>query len=101
MPDGMSGNGGLPMSAPRRNLEIKACTDDLSLARQRLASLPVRDGGVEMQTDTYFFVRQGRLKLREIVGQPSVLIPYHRADSPTARTSNYRLVEVPDAEGLK
>jgi predicted adenylyl cyclase CyaB len=89
------------MSTPRQNLEIKARIADLASARQRLAGLRVRDGGVELQTDTYFFVRRGRLKLREILGQPTVLIAYHRPDSAEARTSDYRLMEVAEAETLK
>jgi adenylate cyclase class IV len=41
---------------------------------------------VEHQLDTYFRVPSGRLKLREIDGQPPVLIWYERPDQTGART---------------
>jgi adenylate cyclase class 2 len=41
------------------------------------------------------------LKLREEDGTPTQLIAYQRADLASERTSHYRLIDVPDAEGLK
>jgi predicted adenylyl cyclase CyaB len=61
----------------------------------------VRAAGVEHQTDTYFVVPQGRLKLRVIEGQPAVLIAYNRPDETHARTSSYYLVTVPDPATLR
>jgi len=54
-----------------------------------------------IQRDTYFNAREGRLKLREEEGSPAQLIAYERADLSGERTSYYRLVDIPYAEGLK
>jgi len=89
------------MSSLRHNLEIKARLADLDQARTRLQSLPLQAGGVQLQTDTYFQVHQGRLKLREIAGQPAVLIQYARPDAAAARVSCYYLVPVPEPALLK
>ena len=40
--------------------------------------------------------QSGRLKLREIDGQPAQLIAYNRSDTPAARPSDYRIVEFAD-----
>jgi predicted adenylyl cyclase CyaB len=53
------------------------------------------------QTDTYFVVRNGRLKLREINGAAAQLIWYQRADQQAAKCSEYTLVDVPDSAALK
>ena len=58
------------------------------------------DEGWLHQTDTYFQVPQGRLKLRE-EGPVAQLIFYERANETVARESRYRLVPVSDPTGLK
>jgi predicted adenylyl cyclase CyaB len=88
-------------SGPRRNLELKARCTDLAWARQAVEQFGARHGGREIQTDTYFHVAHGRLKLREIDGQAAVLIAYDRPDHDAARMSAYHLVSVADAAGLK
>ncbi len=88
------------MSAPRRNLELKARHADLPAARTAALSLGARPAGIELQTDTYFHVPHGRLKLRVIDGQSAVLIWYERPDRATARLSAYHLVPVPDPTAL-
>jgi predicted adenylyl cyclase CyaB len=55
----------------------------------------------ESQTDTYFHVPHGRLKLREINGQTAALIAYDRPDQKGSRLSAYHLVPVPDPAALK
>jgi predicted adenylyl cyclase CyaB len=85
----------------RRNLELKARFSDLDESAARVSSLNARDAGLEVQTDTYFRVPSGRLKLREIEGKPAVLIFYERPDSTSARLSKYHLIPVPDAAGMK
>jgi predicted adenylyl cyclase CyaB len=90
------------MSAPlRHNLEIKARHADLAGARDRLLQFGAKFAGLEAQTDTYFRVPHGRLKLREIDGQSAVLIWYERPDRASARSSHYHLVPVADAAGLR
>lgn len=87
--------------SPRRNVEIKARCADLAAARAIAGELCGDTGSVEHQCDTYFHVPHGRLKLREIEGQPAVLIGYSRPDQASARTSCYHLVPVADPALLK
>jgi predicted adenylyl cyclase CyaB len=84
-----------------RNLEIKAPCADLAGARHAVRQLGAREGGIETQTDTYFHVPNGRLKLREIEGKPAYLIWYDRPDQSAVRTSAYYLVPVADAPTTK
>jgi adenylate cyclase class IV len=91
-----------PLSTPlHRNLELKVRRTDLDAARSAVQRLGARPAGVEHQTDTYFQVPTGRLKLRAIAGQSAVLIWYERPDRPEPRLSGYHLVPVPDAPLLK
>jgi predicted adenylyl cyclase CyaB len=93
----------MPMTPPatRRNLEVKARHADLAAAQAAAVRLGARVAGVEAQTDTYFRVPHGRLKLREIEGQPAVLVWYDRPDQTGTRGSDYFLVPVPDAAAMK
>jgi adenylate cyclase, class 2 len=84
------------VSEVRRNLELKARHTDLAAARAVALGLAARTAGIEEQTDTYFRAANGRLKLREIAGQPAVLIFYERPDEVAARRSDYLLVPVPE-----
>jgi adenylate cyclase class 2 len=85
----------------RRNVEIKSRCADLAAARAAACELCGDIGIVELQCDTYFHVPHGRLKLREIEGQPAVLIAYARPDETSARTSRYHLVPAADPAALK
>jgi predicted adenylyl cyclase CyaB len=89
------------MESMRRNVESKARCADLAAARAVACQLCGDASIIEQQCDTYFHVAHGRLKLREIEGQPAVLIAYRRPDTTEARTSAYRLVPVPDSASLK
>jgi predicted adenylyl cyclase CyaB len=82
--------------ALRRNLELKARCLDLSAAREAVRRLGAVPAGLEIQVDTYFSVPKGWLKLREISGQPAVLICYNRPNQDGVRASGYYLVPVPD-----
>jgi predicted adenylyl cyclase CyaB len=90
-----------PVSSLRRNLELKARYADLAAAREVLRRLGARPHGLEAQTDNYFPVPGGRLKLRQIEGRSAVLIWYRRDDRSDPRTSSYRLVPVPDVPPMK
>jgi adenylate cyclase class IV len=83
------------------SIELKARHGDLRAAAAEAERVGARGPVVEHQTDTYFRVPNGRLKLREIDGQPAVLIWYDRPDRGDARTSAYQLVPVPDPAGLR
>lgn len=86
---------------PRRNLELKARCGDLAAIRSVVRQLCGGQGDVELQTDTYFQVPNGRLKLREIDGRPPVLIWYQRPNQSQTRASDYYLVEVAEPVALK
>ncbi len=82
------------------NVEIKAKCQDPSFIRNYLLSGNAVMKGVDEQTDTYFAVPQGRLKLRE-GNIENYLIFYEREDQPGPKNSHFHLVHVEDAKGLK
>jgi predicted adenylyl cyclase CyaB len=84
-----------------RNLELKACCENLEVRRQALSRLDIPLHQVELQTDTYFQISNGRLKLREIEGSTAALIWYERPDSDQARISLYHLAPVADPDSMK
>lgn len=82
------------------NVEIKAHSTDSDRIRQYLLDNGAEFRGVDEQTDTYFSVRKGRLKLRE--GQiENNLIYYERNDQAGPKESSFRLVKIDDPIGLK
>ena len=89
------------MSAPRRNVELKATDPDPARSLAVCLELGASDEGVLVQRDTYFHVPEGRLKLREQDPGGAVLIQYRRDDRPEARESRYRLIPVEDAEATR
>ena len=74
-----------------RNVEIKARVQDGAWARLRwrAAELADRSGEIIDQNDTFFNVRQGRLKLREFPDGSGELIFYERPDESRPKTSSY------------
>lgn len=84
-----------------RNLEIKATVANPRALARRVRELPARLASDERQTDTYFTVGSGRLKLRERSGAGSELIFYRRAETSATRISNYFLYPVEDTRRLK
>lgn len=85
----------------KRNVEIKARCDDLTAARRAAKEAGAWRVGVLRQADTYFHVRHGRLKLREIRGERAELIWYDRSNRAAARDSNYTIVHVEDPRTMK
>jgi len=90
-----------PRSRPRQNVELKVRLPDLRHARRVAQRMATSQLASEHQIDSYFQTRQGRLKLREIDGQPPVLIWYSRADHTGPKRSDYHLIPVADSAGLK
>ncbi|HEX9653889.1 MAG TPA: class IV adenylate cyclase [bacterium] len=84
-----------------QNIEIKACCPDLAKAKAIAVHLGAQFGGELHQIDTYFQVKSGRLKLREINYQENQLIYYERPDEAGARLSNYHIYPVSDPDLLK
>jgi len=89
------------VTAPRRNLELKARDPDPAATLAAARAAGATDEGVMRQRDTYFAARTGRLKLREQDPGTAQLIAYERADAAAARESRYRIVDVADPEGLR
>lgn len=85
---------------PHINFEVKARTARQADIRAWLREQNADFKGVDFQTDTYFHVLHGRLKLREGNIENS-LIQYFRADDPTARISDVALAPVADPTALK
>ena len=93
-----------------RNVEIKARVRDRHELERRARAL--EDGGCESlhQTDVYFRVPVGRLKLRifgscgrsDLPGAPPAeLIQYQRPDVSDPEVSHYQRVAVPDPDALR
>jgi homotetrameric cytidine deaminase len=85
----------------RRNVELKALDPDPARTLELALALGADDHGVIVQRDTYFRVREGRLKLREEEPGEAHLIAYVRPDAAQVRVSSYRVVPVPDPEGMR
>ena len=85
---------------PFLNVEIKARCSNASYIRNYLVSKNANFKGVDKQTDTYFNVQNGRLKLRE-GNIENNLIYYKRDDNAGPKNSHFKLVKVEDAVGLK
>ena len=78
-----------------QNLEIKSTYRSLTSARSKAKAIGAIPRGVLKQTDTYFNVRSGRLKLREINGKQFELIYYNRPNARSTRYSDYTIVSLP------
>ena len=85
---------------PHLNVEIKAISNDPSLVRDYLIAHNALFKGIDQQTDTYFNVNEGRLKLRE-GNIENNLICYNRNNQPGPKSSHFHLVKIEDAKGLK
>lgn len=82
------------------NVEIKARCANPDYIREYLHRKGADFRGTDIQTDIYFKVPKGRLKLRE-GNIENNLIYYDRNNEAGPKLSNFQLVKVPDAEGLK
>jgi adenylate cyclase, class 2 len=82
------------------NVEIKAVCHDPQFIRNWLVEHGAEFRGTDHQTDTYFNVKNGRLKLRE-GNIENNLIYYQRDDETGPKKSNFELLKIEDAETLK
>ncbi|MBL7724861.1 MAG: class IV adenylate cyclase [Chitinophagaceae bacterium] len=82
------------------NIEIKARAVNSEYVRNYLLSNGGQFKGTDEQTDTYFNVPNGRLKLRE-GNIENNLIFYERNNQAGPKSSHFQLVKVEDAAGLK
>ena len=87
-----------------KNVEIKARVSDLGVVKSKVEALGEAVYVASLrQTDTYFNVTHGRLKLREISGTESLsqLVYYMRPDVAGPKTSIYEITDVADSDGVK
>lgn len=85
-----------------QNIELKAVYPDLAKGTRLSETLGATHQGELRQIDTYFHVRFGRLKLREVEDRPEAeLIAYHREDKARARASVYEIIPIPDPAAAK
>ena len=86
---------------PTRNIELKARDRDRVRSLAICNDIGAEPQGVLFQRDTYFYVPNGRLKLRQEEGARPHLIAYERLDRVEERESRYRIIEVDEPEELK
>ena len=84
-----------------RNVEIKARLADFEATERLAARLAAGPPETLEQTDTFFRVASGRLKLRELGGGRAELILYARADTPDPAESHFSVVPVTGAPALR
>lgn len=79
-------------------VELKAKVGSLEPIRNKLKSLNAEPKESIHQTDTYFYVPKGRLKLRQINNQRVQLIYYEREDTPKPKRSKVFVMELPESK---
>jgi adenylate cyclase class 2 len=83
-----------------RNYEFKARVDDLQEYERKLLTIDPEFRGTDHQTDTYFNVKRGRLKLRE-GNIENALINYDRDDIAGSKKSDVILYRHTPDDALK
>ena len=83
-----------------QNLELKAYYPDHVKAREIAFMLGAREEWTRVQTDTYFSVRIGKLKIRQCQDEPAELIFYDRPETPEEKISNYLIYSTLDGNYL-
>jgi len=84
-----------------RNIELKARIADAEAVRRTAEAIADKRLGIQRQVDTYFYCRQGRLKIRQMDHAGAQLIWYARPDEPGAKASDYLVVPLSNPETLK
>ncbi len=88
-------------TTPSCNIELKARLASLEAAQQIARSLADSRLPDQHQVDTYFHCRDGRLKLREIVGERAELIAYCRPNVSGPKASSYFVLPVVEPDRFK
>ena len=93
---------GVQSKVEHKMVELKAKVDDLDVFRRKLTSLGARHIGTFRQSDVYFDVPEGRLKLREVEGSDEAeLIYYARENVAGPKRSEVFILKVQKAEVFK
>ncbi len=74
-----------------QNVEFKAELKDLPLARSICRALGAMSISTMQQTDTYYKLPAGRLKKREVPGEPTEYIFYQRPDKTQPKLSTFTI----------
>ena len=74
-----------------QNVEFKAELKDLPLARSICRALGATQVSTMQQTDTYYKLPQGRLKKREMPGEPTEYIFYERPNHTSFKVSQFKI----------
>jgi adenylate cyclase class 2 len=83
-------------------VELKARVDDQDFLRKLLSALGAKHAGTFQQTDSYFRVPEGRLKLREVKDDSvAELIYYEREDIEGPKSDDAFILRVQEPEELK
>jgi predicted adenylyl cyclase CyaB len=80
------------------NLELKAKITSPTRIMRALRKMGI-PSEMLVQTDTYFRVRKGRLKMRESGEEKAELIFYERNEKKGRRWSNYSILSISDIKG--
>ena len=83
-----------------RNIEVKARIKDFPGLKSAIESLSDGPGVLLRQTDTFYSVARGRLKLRESRPGCAELIYYRRPDGAEARVSEYMTAAIDDPKSV-
>ncbi len=79
------------------NIEIKVRVDDIPVLRKKLIDMGAAGTGVDTQTDTYFRVAAGRLKIRRGTIENCIVF-YERRDEAGSRRCDYLLRKYPPGD---
>jgi len=83
-------------------IELKARVDDHEFLRKKLSALGAKHLGTFQQTDVYFKVPEGRLKLREVKDNSTAeLIYYERENIAGPKRDDVFILRVQEPEDLK
>lgn len=84
-----------------QNLELKAEVASLNFPANIAKRIGARYAGTLRQSDSYFRVKHGRLKIREMGRGKSELIFYRRPDRSGSRVSQYFILPMSDVKTAK
>ncbi len=79
-------------------VELKAKADNLDPIRSKLVALKAKYAGTFQQTDRYFAVPRGRLKLRQTNSEKTQLIYYERVNISKPKKSDVFILEIPESK---
>jgi len=83
-------------------VELKAKVDNLDVVRRKLTNLGAQSIGTFRQTDIYFGVPEGRLKLREVDGSDGAeLVYYERENIAGPKRSDVFILRIQEPEVFK